>query len=109
MVDARWFTRDDLPELPGRLSIARKLIDDWLRLGLRAISSATISPSRMKACGSMSVIHARTALSGTPSVLVTASWIAFRTARLLLVRAAGQHVDLDHRHSGSPWIGRPLC
>ena len=30
LVDARWFTRDDLPELPGRLSIARKLIDDWL-------------------------------------------------------------------------------
>ena len=30
LVDARWFTRDDLPELPGRLSIARKLIDAWL-------------------------------------------------------------------------------
>ena len=30
LVDARWFVRDDLPELPGRLSIARKLIDDWL-------------------------------------------------------------------------------
>ena len=30
LVDARWFVRDDLPELPGRLSIARRLIDDWL-------------------------------------------------------------------------------
>jgi NAD+ diphosphatase len=30
LIDARWFTRDDLPELPGRVSIARKLIDDWL-------------------------------------------------------------------------------
>jgi NAD+ diphosphatase len=30
LVDARWFTRADLPELPGSLSIARRLIDDWL-------------------------------------------------------------------------------
>jgi NAD+ diphosphatase len=30
LVDARWFTRDNLPDLPGRLSIARTLIDDWL-------------------------------------------------------------------------------
>jgi NAD+ diphosphatase len=30
IVDAQWFTRDDLPNLPGRLSIARWLIDDWL-------------------------------------------------------------------------------
>jgi NAD+ diphosphatase len=30
LVDARWFTRENLPDLPGRLSIARKLIDDWL-------------------------------------------------------------------------------
>jgi len=30
IADAQWFTRDALPELPGRLSIARKLIDDWL-------------------------------------------------------------------------------
>ena len=30
LIDARWFTRDDLPHLPGRLSIARKLIDAWL-------------------------------------------------------------------------------
>jgi NAD+ diphosphatase len=28
--DARWFARDDLPEIPGRISIARKLIDDWV-------------------------------------------------------------------------------
>jgi NAD+ diphosphatase len=25
-----WFTRDNLPELPEKLSIARQLIDDWL-------------------------------------------------------------------------------
>jgi NAD+ diphosphatase len=30
IADAQWFTRDNLPELPGRLSIARRLIDDWL-------------------------------------------------------------------------------
>ena len=30
LADARWFTRDNLPELPGNLSIARRLIDDWL-------------------------------------------------------------------------------
>ena len=28
--DARWFGADELPEIPGRISIARKLIDDWL-------------------------------------------------------------------------------
>ena len=28
--DARWFTLDDLPLIPPRLSIARELIDDWL-------------------------------------------------------------------------------
>jgi NAD+ diphosphatase len=30
IADAQWFTRANLPELPGSLSIARKLIDDWL-------------------------------------------------------------------------------
>jgi len=25
-----WFTRDDLPQMPEKLSIARRLIDDWL-------------------------------------------------------------------------------
>lgn len=30
IVDARWFTRDDLPRIPGGISIARRLIDDWL-------------------------------------------------------------------------------
>jgi NAD+ diphosphatase len=28
--DARWFTRDDLPVIPPRISIARRLIDAWL-------------------------------------------------------------------------------
>ncbi len=28
--DAKWFTPDDLPLLPGKISIARRLIDDWL-------------------------------------------------------------------------------
>ena len=27
---AAWFTRDHLPEIPDKLSIARRLIDDWL-------------------------------------------------------------------------------
>jgi NAD+ diphosphatase len=25
-----FFSRDNLPELPGKLSLARKLMDDWL-------------------------------------------------------------------------------
>ncbi|HET6875101.1 MAG TPA: NAD(+) diphosphatase [Acidimicrobiales bacterium] len=28
--EANWFGPDELPQLPGRISIARKLIDDWL-------------------------------------------------------------------------------
>lgn len=36
--DARWFTRDDLrsgfPKLPFRVSIARRLVDHWLDLGI---------------------------------------------------------------------------
>lgn len=27
---AGWFTRDNMPPIPEKLSIARKLIDDWL-------------------------------------------------------------------------------
>ncbi|HEY7626413.1 MAG TPA: NUDIX domain-containing protein, partial [Ilumatobacteraceae bacterium] len=30
IVDARWFTRDELPPVPPPISIARKLIDAWL-------------------------------------------------------------------------------
>ena len=26
----QWFTKDNLPEIPEKLSIARKIIDDWL-------------------------------------------------------------------------------
>jgi NAD+ diphosphatase len=29
--DAGWFGMDELPTLPSRLSIARRLVDDWLR------------------------------------------------------------------------------
>lgn len=29
--DAQWFTRDALPKLPHAMSIARALIEDWLR------------------------------------------------------------------------------
>jgi NAD+ diphosphatase len=29
--DARWFTVDDLPGLPSQFSIARSLIDEWIR------------------------------------------------------------------------------
>jgi NAD+ diphosphatase len=28
--DAKWFTSDDMPQLPGKISIARRLIDDWM-------------------------------------------------------------------------------
>jgi NAD+ diphosphatase len=30
IVDAKWFSRDELPDIPPRISIARKLIDSWL-------------------------------------------------------------------------------
>lgn len=30
IAEADWFSPDDLPMLPGRISIARRLIDDWL-------------------------------------------------------------------------------
>jgi NAD+ diphosphatase len=30
IAEARWFAPDDLPDLPGPISIARWLIDDWL-------------------------------------------------------------------------------
>lgn len=30
IAEARWFTVDDLPQIPPRLSIARHLIDDWI-------------------------------------------------------------------------------
>jgi NAD+ diphosphatase len=30
IVDAQWFSRDALPTIPPPLSIARRLIDDWL-------------------------------------------------------------------------------
>lgn len=33
LVDAGWFRRDELPRLPPRFSIARRLIDDWLAAG----------------------------------------------------------------------------
>lgn len=30
IVDAQWFPRDALPRIPGGISIARRLLDDWL-------------------------------------------------------------------------------
>ena len=30
IVDAQWFTRDSMPNIPPRISIARKIIDAWL-------------------------------------------------------------------------------
>jgi NAD+ diphosphatase len=31
IADAQWYTRDNLPNIPPRISIARKLIDEWLQ------------------------------------------------------------------------------
>ncbi len=36
IADAKWFHADDLPNIPGRISISRWLIDDWLRRQGRA-------------------------------------------------------------------------
>jgi NAD+ diphosphatase len=30
ILDAQWYRRDSLPNIPPRISIARKLIDAWL-------------------------------------------------------------------------------
>jgi NAD+ diphosphatase len=30
ILDAQWYTRDSMPNIPPKISIARKLIDDWL-------------------------------------------------------------------------------
>jgi NAD+ diphosphatase len=30
IVDAQWFAADDLPAIPPGISIARRLIDDWV-------------------------------------------------------------------------------
>jgi NAD+ diphosphatase len=29
LVEAGWYGRDDMPQIPAKLSIARRLIDDW--------------------------------------------------------------------------------
>ena len=29
LAEAGWYGHDDLPEIPAKLSIARRLIDDW--------------------------------------------------------------------------------
>ncbi|MGI8794558.1 MAG: NAD(+) diphosphatase [Acidimicrobiales bacterium] len=34
IIDAQWFTPDDLPSIPGPMSIARRLIDDWITRSL---------------------------------------------------------------------------
>jgi len=31
IVDAQWYTRDALPPIPPPISIARRLIDEWIR------------------------------------------------------------------------------
>lgn len=36
IVDARWFSPDDLPDIPPVMSIARRLIDSWLSAAERA-------------------------------------------------------------------------
>jgi len=33
IADARWFSRDELPAIPPGISIARRLIDDWMGRG----------------------------------------------------------------------------
>jgi NAD+ diphosphatase len=33
IVDAQWYERDDLPPIPPGMSIARRLIDDWIARG----------------------------------------------------------------------------
>jgi NAD+ diphosphatase len=33
LTDVRWFSRDELPDLPPSHSIARRMIEDWLKRG----------------------------------------------------------------------------
>jgi NAD+ diphosphatase len=59
LVEARWFKRDELPEIPGKISIARALIDWFVakgegetekgdRDGIRAHYSATCDKERLR-------------------------------------------------------------
>src|SRR4029079_8807791 len=36
IADAQWYAADDLPMIPPGMSIARRLIDDWIANGERA-------------------------------------------------------------------------
>ena len=45
-VDVRWFTADSLPELPGKLSIARKLIDWFVERQAESLSTLSGNSSR---------------------------------------------------------------
>jgi NAD+ diphosphatase len=40
IVEAGWFSADDLPEIPGRISIARRLIDDFVERQRRGTAAA---------------------------------------------------------------------
>jgi len=44
-VDVRWFTADSLPQLPGKLSIARKLIDWFVEEQAKSTLALTEKPS----------------------------------------------------------------
>jgi NAD+ diphosphatase len=39
-VDVRWFKADNLPQLPGKMSIARKLIDSFLEEQAKSLSTS---------------------------------------------------------------------
>jgi NAD+ diphosphatase len=41
IADAGWFSADAMPLIPPRMSIARMLIDDWLRRQGQDISEAS--------------------------------------------------------------------
>jgi NAD+ diphosphatase len=43
IVDAGWFTADNLPELPGKISIARRLIDSFIARHAQSLSNGNVS------------------------------------------------------------------
>jgi NAD+ diphosphatase len=45
-VDVRWFTADNLPQLPGKLSIARKLIDRFVEEQAKSLPTLNDNSSR---------------------------------------------------------------
>ena len=46
LLDAAWFTKDKMPPIPEKLSIARQLIDRWREGDVRQLKNKTTTTGR---------------------------------------------------------------